>query len=76
MKLNQMFTNVLNLTFDDLVIKVEQDSERRTISITSAMSKIDVAPTTKARLSDQEKAILKALGLSMKDVKALQGELI
>ena len=75
MKLNQLYRNVLSMTFDELELKVMADSEVRTQMI-EATTKIVPAGTAKARLNDSEKAILKALGLSMKDVKALQGELI
>jgi hypothetical protein len=76
MQLNKMFKNVLDYTLEALTIKVEEDSVKRTDRIMQSMSKIDVPLKQKSsavRLSDVEKGILKALGLSMKDVKALKG---
>jgi hypothetical protein len=71
-----MYHNVLNYSLEALTAKVDEDSERRRAALAEATSKNDVTPKTRAgssaqKLSDQEKAILKALGLSMKDVKAL-----
>ena len=75
MKLNQMYRNVLTYTMEELVAKIEEDSIVRAERIQS-MSKIDASGAKKARLDDAEKAILKSLGLSMKDIKSLQGSLI
>jgi len=79
MKLNQMYRNVLDFTLEALTIKVEEDSLKRDAMLIEAMTKIAVAPRAKSivsTLSEQEKAILKALGLTQKDVKTLQGGLI
>jgi hypothetical protein len=72
MRLEQLYTNVLDISSDELLILVEQNALRRA-SILSEKSKID---TTSSRvsisLSPQEKSILKALGLSLKDIKTLK----
>lgn len=76
MKLNQMYTNVLDLNFAELELKVMADSEIRNRLIQSyqSMSKNDVAVKT-TRLDDSEKAILKALGLSLRDIKILKEQI-
>lgn len=76
MRLNQMYRNVLGLSLEELIVKVEEDSVKRAAFLAEVVSKIDMPRTTKSsstKLSEQEKAILKALGLSMKDVKNLAG---
>lgn len=74
MRLNQMFTNVLSLSFSDLVTKVIKDSAKRKTALEQSMSKNDFTPkkTSAPRLSDEEKSILKALGLSAKTLKQLK----
>jgi tetrahydromethanopterin S-methyltransferase subunit H len=75
MKLEQMYRNVLDMNFAELELKVMADSDIRARMI-AATSKNDIAVSSKTRLSDQEKAILKSLGLNMKTVKSLQGVLL
>lgn len=76
MKLESMRRNVLTYTLADLIVKVEEDSIKRTSSIES-MSYIDNAKKSKASrteaLTESEKMILKALGLTPKSIKALKG---
>ncbi len=73
MRLENMYTNVLSLSLEALTLKVEIDSERRSAMIAESMQKIDIGDKKSvARLTDSEKAILKALGLSAKDIKALR----
>ena len=73
MKLNQMYTNVLDLSFEALVYKVEQETEQRKNFILQSMTKNDVdGKKLSEKLSDAEKAILKALGLNSKTIKALK----
>lgn len=73
MKLNQMYTNILDISFEALVHKVEQESEQRKNFILQSMTKIDGADKkVSTKLNESEKAILKALGLSMKDIKMLR----
>lgn len=75
MKLEQMYTNVLSLTLEELTVKVSRDSLVRTERL-QAMSKNDTpAKKTDLGLTDAEKAMIKSLGLSMKDIKILQGGL-
>ena len=76
MKLNKMFRNVLDYTLDALQIKVEEDSAVRKARLEAATTKFVTPATSKAKpnrvtLSDQEKAILKSLGLNLKNVQAL-----
>lgn len=73
MKLHQMYQNILNLDINTIAIKVEKESVVRSAAI-SAVSKNDNAPKEKSnsmRLSAEEKAVLKALGLTQKDLKSL-----
>jgi crotonobetainyl-CoA:carnitine CoA-transferase CaiB-like acyl-CoA transferase len=71
-----MYTNILDLSFEALVHKVEQESERRKNFILQSMTKIDGADKkASTKLNESEKAILKALGLSIKDIKALKEQL-
>lgn len=72
MKLHQMYHNVLNYSLEALIAKVEEDSVKRATLLAQSMQNNYISPKQSSRLSDQEKAILKALGLSMKDVKALK----
>jgi hypothetical protein len=71
-----MRQNVLDLDFESLVAKVEEDSARRDLRLAEA-AKIDVSEkkgrsqSNTLNLSAQEKAILKALGLSIKATKSL-----
>ena len=76
MRLGQMYHNVLNYSLEALTAKVEEESVVRRAALDRVTSKNDTTPKSRAassvnKLSDQEKAILKALGLSMRDVKAL-----
>jgi hypothetical protein len=76
MRLEQMYQNVLSLDFNALVLKVEQDSIKRDRML-QEVTKIDATPSRKSgeaklKLSDEDKSILKALGLSMKDIKTLK----
>lgn len=75
MRLDKMFSNVLDFTLEQLTTKVEIESAIRAEKIQQAESKIDFAPKAKAtvKLDDHERAILKALGLTMKDLKLLRG---
>ena len=76
MRLEQMFKNVLDYSLEALTLKVEEYSARRAERIMQSMSKIYIAPkaqSSSTKLSDAEKGILKALGLSIKDIKALKG---
>lgn len=76
MRLHQMYQNVLDLTLEELTVKVSRDSLVRTERL-QATSKNDI-PAKKAGdlgLSEAEKAMIKSLGLSMKDIKILQGGL-
>jgi hypothetical protein len=71
-----MYHNVLNYSLEALTAKVEEDSVVRRAALDRVTSKNNTTPKARAasstsKLSDQEKAILKALGLSLKDVKAL-----
>jgi hypothetical protein len=75
MKLEQLRVNVLSLTMSELITKVMNDSSIREARLVQSMSKFDLAET-KVRtpsLSPEEKAILKALGLTAKDIKNLKG---
>lgn len=72
MRLEKMFKNVLSYSYDELLEHIEKVNRVRSERL-QAMSKIDV-PEKKIssnKLSDSDKAILKALGLSMKDLKGL-----
>lgn len=78
MILTQMYQNVLELDFETLVLKVEKDSEVRDIRLVEAMSKFDISGEINKRekkeslgLSAQEKAILKSIGLNVKDTQTL-----
>jgi crotonobetainyl-CoA:carnitine CoA-transferase CaiB-like acyl-CoA transferase len=75
MRLEQMYHNVLNYGLSALAVKVEEDSIKRS-ALLEAMSKFDTAPksarSSAPKLSEEEKAILKALGLSLADVKKLK----
>lgn len=78
MKLSEMFVNVLDLDFDALVAKVEKDSVVRDNALEAAGSKFDIDGTKKKvekpkvpKMTVQEKAIMKALGLNLKDVQTL-----
>jgi crotonobetainyl-CoA:carnitine CoA-transferase CaiB-like acyl-CoA transferase len=75
MKLEQMYHNILNYGLSALTVKVEEDSIVRS-ALLEAMSKIDTAPkstrSSAPKLSEEEKSILKALGLSLADVKKLK----
>ncbi len=76
MRLEQMYQNVLDLSFDDLLLKVERDSAVRSERLAEAASKNDMAalkskPTKADGLTVQEKAIIKSLGLNLKGVQAL-----
>jgi hypothetical protein len=75
MKLEQLRVNVLSLTMSELITKVMNDSSIRDARLIQSMSKIDTAESKvrTERLSSEEKAILKALGLTAKDIKALKG---
>ena len=77
MKLNQMYRNVLDFTLEALTFKVEEDSLKREAMLNEATAKNVIASTRPrsviSTLSDQEKAILKALGLTAKSLKTLQG---
>lgn len=78
MILDQMYQNVLNFDFESLVLKVEKDSELRDIKLIEAKSKFDIVGEISKRekkevigLSAQEKAILKSIGLNIKDAQTL-----
>jgi len=74
MKLEMMFKNVLDYSYEDLLVSIEERNKIRSQRI-QAMSKNDV-PEKKVsanKLSDGDKAILKALGLSMKDFMDFKG---
>ena len=76
MKLNQMYRNVLDFTIEALTLKVEEDSLKREAMLNEATTKNVIAARPRSvisTLSDQEKAILKALGLTAKSLKTLQG---
>lgn len=75
MKLEQLRVNVLSLTMSELITKVMNDSSIRDARLIQSMSKIDTAESKvrTERLSSEEKAILKALGLTAKAIKALKG---
>ena len=73
MRLEQMYLNILDIDIEDLVAKVEQDSLVRASTLEQCQ-KLTMLPKGKSntvRLSDEEKAVLKALGLTQKDLKAL-----
>jgi hypothetical protein len=74
MRLNQMYRNVLSIPLEELTIIVEEMSAIRHTLLLQSMSKIDKTPKERdtPKLSDSEKAILKALGLKPKDIKALK----
>jgi hypothetical protein len=75
MKLSQMFHNVLNYSLEALTTKVEEDSERRSVMLAEHAKIEPSSPKTSRNsslsLSTEEKALLKALGLSMKSVKTM-----
>ena len=76
MKLNQMYKNVLSYVLTELITKIEEDSLKREAMLNEATAKNVIAARPKSvisTLSDQEKAILKALGLTAKSLKTLQG---
>jgi len=75
MKLEQLRVNVLSLTMSELITKVMHESSIREARLVQSMSKFDLAePKARTeRLSPEEKAILKALGLTAKDIKNLKG---
>ena len=77
MRLQDMYPNVLTYTLEELIEKVERDNLKRAARLEEmtniAVSERKRAPSS-STLTPQEKAILKALGLTMKDVKALQTE--
>lgn len=74
MRLDQMYKNVLNIPLEDLTAIVEEMSAIRHTLLLQSTSKIDKTPKERdtPKLSDSEKAILKALGLKPKDIKALK----
>jgi hypothetical protein len=74
MRLNQMYRNVLSIPLEELTIIVEEMSAIRHTLLLQSTSKIDKTPKERdtPKLSDSEKAILKALGLKPKDIKALK----
>lgn len=74
MRLDQMYKNVLNIPLEDLIAIVEEASAIRHTLLLQSTSKIDKTPKERdtTKLSDSEKAILKALGLKPKDIKALK----
>lgn len=74
MRLDQMYVNVLSIPLEDLTAIVEEASAIRHTLLLQSMSKIDKTPKERdtTKLSDSEKAILKALGLKPKDIKALK----
>jgi hypothetical protein len=76
MKIEQMYKNVLSMTLEELTVKVSADSIIRSARL-QEMSKNDIPAkkTSDLGLSDAEKAMIKMLGLSMKDIKILQGGL-
>jgi len=78
MILDQMYQNVLSFDFESLVLKVEKDSELRDIKLIESKSKFDIVGEINKRekkevigLSAQEKAILKSIGLNIKDAQTL-----
>lgn len=74
MRLEQMYPNVLTFSFEELVLKVEQDSAIRADALAQSVGKnhIDEAKVSSEKLSESDKAILKALGLKVKDLKTLK----
>lgn len=74
MRLDQMYKNVLSIPLEDLTAIVEEMSAIRHTLLLQSTSKIDKTPKERdtTKLSDSEKAILKALGLKPKDIKALK----
>ena len=74
MRLDQMYKNVLSIPLEDLTSMVEEASAIRHTLLLQSTSKIDKTPKERdtTKLSDSEKAILKALGLKPKDIKALK----
>lgn len=74
MRLDQMYKNVLSIPLEDLILMVEEASAIRHTLLLQSTSKIDKTPKERdtPKLSDSEKAILKALGLKPKDIKALK----
>lgn len=74
MRLDQMYVNVLSIPLEDLTAIVEEASAIRHTLLLQSTSKIDKTPKERdtTKLSDSEKAILKALGLKPKDIKALK----
>ena len=74
MRLDQMYVNVLSIPLEDLTAIVEEMSAIRHTLLLQSTSKIDKTPKERdtTKLSDSEKAILKALGLKPKDIKALK----
>jgi hypothetical protein len=78
MRLEQMYHNVLNYGLEALAEKIAEESVTRT-ALLESMSKIDTAPRSRSsvpKLSDEEKAILKALGLTPAALKKLKGGLL
>jgi hypothetical protein len=75
MKLERMFKNILHYSHNELVYCVEIIREKRASAL-QASANFDVAPNKRSRstapaLNAAEKAILKSLGLSLKDLKSL-----
>lgn len=74
MRLDKMYRNVLSIPLEELTTIVEEMSAIRHTLLVQSTSKIDKTPKERdtPKLSDSEKAILKALGLKPKDIKALK----
>jgi hypothetical protein len=64
------------MSLEELTIKVAQESLVRNTRL-QAMSKIDTSSSRVSipGLTEAEKAMIKSLGLSLKDIKILQGGL-
>jgi hypothetical protein len=72
MRLEQMRRNVLMLSLEEATAVVESISKQRAQRLQEYTSAKERESPIRTTLSPEEKAILKALGLTMKDVKALK----
>jgi hypothetical protein len=69
-----MYRNILNMSLEELEEKVRSDSDIRCSRI-QAMAKITIAPKSRAptqRLTDEEKLLLKVLGITPRTLKSLR----
>lgn len=80
MRLERMYQNILLLDFEELVAKVENDSIKRDNALKAAMTNFDISAAIPRKtrtkepaiqMSAEEKAVMKSLGLSLKDMMAL-----